>query len=75
MANVPLPVSKLEDITKEVAQELLENWAINDRFEEDKFEKAVELAVEDTALVINAFMEKLNQAMLETSEEKKNLII
>jgi len=40
MANVPLSMNQLEQITEIVARDLLEQWAIEDRFPEDQLEKA-----------------------------------
>jgi hypothetical protein len=74
MADVPVSMEKLEYITTYVAEELLENWAINDRFTEDQIIDAKVWAVADTILVINSFMEKFNNAMLEEAQEKKLII-
>lgn len=70
MANVPLSMKQLEDITTTVAQELLEDWAINDRFKEDEMVKAAQNAVDDTVFIINKFMEHFNYYMLLESENK-----
>jgi hypothetical protein len=74
MANVPLSMEQLENITSQVAQELLEDWAINDRFDEDKLVEATQNAVNDTVLVINSFMEKFNDTMIQQTENK-NIIL
>jgi hypothetical protein len=74
MASVPISMEKLESIAVQIAGELLEEWAINDRFEESELEQAKENAVNDTILVINSFMERFNTAMLEEAEEKKLII-
>ena len=74
MANVPLSMEQLENITSQVAQELLEDWAINDRFEEDQLTQATENAINDTILIINSFMEKFNDTMIQQSENKNILI-
>jgi hypothetical protein len=74
MANVPLSMEQLENITSQVAQELLEDWAIHDRFDENKLIEATQNAVNDTVLVINSFMEKFNDTMIQQSENK-NLIL
>ena len=71
MSNVPISMKSLEDITTQVAQELLESWAIDDRFEENDIEKATQNAVDDTVLVINSFMEKMNDAMIQQPKENK----
>lgn len=76
MSSVPISIAKLEAITTNVARELLEEWAINDRYEEDQIEKATENAVGDTIFIINSFMEHMNSAMLEEAESvNKKLII
>jgi len=71
MANVPLSMNQLEQITEIVARDLLEQWAIEDRFPEDQLEKATQDAVDDTAFVINQFMSLLNEVMLTTAEQSK----
>lgn len=71
MANVPLSVKQLEQITEIVARNLLERWAIEDRFTEDQLEKATQDAVDDSAFVINEFMSLLNEVMLTTAEQSK----
>jgi len=71
MANVPLSMFQLEQITEIVARDLLEQWAIEDRFPEDQLEKATQDAVDDTAFVINQFMSLLNEVMLTTAEQSK----
>ena len=71
MANVPLSVKQLEQITEIVARNLLERWAIEDRFIEDQLEKATQDAVDDSAFVINEFMSLLNEVMLTTAEQSK----
>jgi hypothetical protein len=74
MASIPLSMQQLEDITTAVAQELLERWAINDRFDEEHMTEATENAVEDTIFIINQFMEHFNTQML-AEQEKSNLIV
>lgn len=71
MASVPLSMNQLEQITEIVARNLLEQWAINDRFTEDQLEKATQDAVDDTAFVINEFMSLLNEVMMTTAEQSK----
>lgn len=73
MASVPLSMQKLEEIATNVAQDLLESWAIGDRFNEDQMEEAAQHAVNDTIFVINKFMEQFNQHMV-TESEKVSLI-
>ena len=64
-------MNQLEQITEIVARDLLEQWAIEDRFTEDQLEKATQDAVDDTAFVINQFMSLLNEVMLTTAEQSK----
>jgi len=71
MASVPLSVNQLEQITEIVARNLLERWAIDDRFTVDQLEKATQDAVDDTAFIINEFMSLLNEVMLTTAEQSK----
>ena len=74
MASVPLSMQQLEDITAMVAQDLLEKWAIDDRFDEEQLADAAQNAVEDTAFIINQFMEHFNTQML-AEQDKPNLIL
>jgi hypothetical protein len=73
MASVPLSMQQLEEIATNVAQDLLESWAISDRFNEDQMAEAAQHAVNDTIFVINKFMEQFNQHMV-TESEKVSLI-
>jgi len=75
MASVPLSVNQLETILESVSRQLLEQWAINDRFAEDQLEKATQWAVDDASLVINVFMEMFNDYMTQQAEPSNNLII
>ena len=72
MAQVPLSANQLETIVETVARDLLESWAINDRFSVDEIEQAKQNAVEDTVFVINNFIEHFNTYMM-FEAEKKNL--
>jgi hypothetical protein len=72
MSSVPLSMNQLEEITTAVARDLLEQWAISDRFTEDQMEQATQHAVDDTIFVINNFMEHFNTYMM-FEAEKKNL--
>ena len=74
MANVPVSMEKLESITAQVAEELLEEWAINDRFSEEQINEAKTWAIDDTVLIINSFMEKFNTVMLEEAQDTKLII-
>jgi hypothetical protein len=71
MSSVPMSMTDLEKITSQVAQELLEDWAINDRYEEKDSVQATHNAVSDTVFVINSFMEKFNNLMIEESTKQK----
>jgi hypothetical protein len=71
MSSVPLSLVQLEKIVETVSRDLLENWAINDRFSEDEIEKATDNAVEDTVFVINNFMSLFNEIALTTAQESK----
>jgi hypothetical protein len=71
MASVPLSLSELETIAADIAQELLEDWAINDRQINEDSVKAAQDAISDTILVINSFMEKMNNAMDEKAREQR----
>lgn len=73
MASVPISMQQLEDIASSVAQDLLENWAISDRFTEEQMQDAAQHAVDDTIFVINKFMEQFNQHIL-TESQKVSLI-
>lgn len=73
--DIPLSVNNLEQIVEVVATELLEQWAIDDRFAEDKIEEARIDALDDTIFVINSFMNYFNEAMLTAKTQKPSLII
>jgi hypothetical protein len=64
-------MKQLEDIATSVARDLLENWALNDRFTEEELEQATQHAVDDTIFVINNFMEHFNEYMMFEAEKKK----
>lgn len=71
MASVPLSATQLDTIVESVSRDLLEQWAINDRFTEEELEKAVKNSVDDTVFIINGFMSMLNEAMLLEAEKSK----
>lgn len=71
MAQVPLSVNQLETIVETVSRDLLEQWALDDRFGIDDLEKAKQDAVDDTIFVINQFMEHFNTYMMFEAEKKK----
>ncbi len=73
--DIPISINSLEKIVEIVATELLEQWAIDDRFTEDKIEEAKQDALDDTIYVVNSFMNYFNEAMLATKTENKSLII
>ena len=71
MAQIPLSVNQLETFVDTVSRDLLEQWALNDRFSEDDLDKAKQDAVDDTIFVINQFMEHFNTYMMFEAEKKK----
>jgi hypothetical protein len=73
--DIPLSVSNLEKIVEVVATELLEQWAIDDRFTEENIEEAKLDAIDDTVFVVNSFMNYFNEAMLTANAQQPNLII
>lgn len=73
--DIPLSLDSLEKIVEVVATELLEQWAIDDRFTEDKVEESKQDALDDTIFVVNSFMNYFNEAMLTAKTENKSLII
>jgi len=70
MSQVPLSTNKLETIVKIVARDLLEKWAIDDRFTEEELVQATQNAIDDTVFVINNFMEHFNTYMMFEAEQK-----
>jgi hypothetical protein len=73
--DIPLSVSSLENIVEIVATELLEQWAIDDRFTEENIEEAKLDAIDDTVFVVNSFMNYVNEAMLTSKTNQSSLII
>ena len=71
MASVPVSLNNLEEIVIQVSRDLLEQWAIDDRFTEDEIDKAAQLAADDTLFVVNNFMEHFNNMMIQQAEEKR----
>lgn len=69
MSNVPLSLEQLEEIATNVARDLLEKWAIDDRFEEEMSDKYAQFAVDDTLFIINKFMTEFNSHMLAESQK------
>ena len=66
MAEVPVSIKALEDIVVKVAESLLEQWAIDDRFTEDEIDLAKADAIEDVTFVINLYMQLINETMQES---------
>lgn len=66
MAEVPVAHKELEELIFQVALELIEQWAIDDRIPADDDETINtyrQYAVDDTVLVINSYMDKFNELM------------
>jgi hypothetical protein len=66
MAEVPISLQTLETIATNVSNDLLEKWAIEERFTEKDQIKYGQYAVDDAIFVINKFMEQFNTAIVET---------
>lgn len=71
MSNIPLSIDKLETIVEIVSRDLLEKWAIEDRFTEDQLVQSTQNAIDDTVFVINSYMEHINTYMMMEAEAKK----
>jgi hypothetical protein len=67
MTSVPMKLEQLNTITEMVARDLLEDWAINDRFKEEDLEQATQNAVSDTIFVMNKFMTLFNEQMIQSA--------
>jgi len=63
MAEVPVSINDLNDIAVAVSRDLLEKWAIDDRFTEEQLDEYSKYAADDTIFVINKYMEYLNFKM------------
>lgn len=63
MADIPVSRDVLENIVAEVAIGLLESWAIDGRIPDGEETQYGIYAIDDSATVINLFMEKFNEAM------------
>lgn len=63
MASVPVSLNQLETAAEIIATNLLEDWALNDRFTIDELEAAKKNALDDTIFVINEFMSVVNEIM------------
>ena len=75
MADVPLSMDELEDIATDVARELLEQWAIDDRFTEEEELEAAQNAASDAIFVINRFMESFNDHMMMKAEKATTKLV
>lgn len=71
MAQVPVSKEQLDQIVEIVARDLLEIWALNDRFTVEQIEEARQNAVDDTVFVVENFMSLLNDLMLTEASNKK----
>jgi hypothetical protein len=68
MSQIPMSTKQLEVIVEIVARNLLEKWAIDDRFTVDELVPATQNAVDDTVFVINEFMSLFNETLLTQSK-------
>jgi hypothetical protein len=73
-SSTPLSVQELEVLLETVARNLLEKWAIEDRFPEEELLNYVQYSVDDTAFVINSYMEVLNDLMINRAVDSKIII-
>jgi len=64
MSQIPMSTEQLEVIVEVVARNLLEKWAIDDRFTIDEIALATKNVVDDTVFVINEFMSLFNETLL-----------
>lgn len=71
MAQVPVSKEQLDQIVEIVARDLLEIWALNDRFTVEQIEEARQNAVDDTVFVVENFMSLFNDLMLTEASNKK----
>ena len=65
--SIPLPTAKLEQIISQTAQDLLEKWAIDDRFTEEELTNYAQHAIDDTVFIVNQYMIYFNMVMQEMS--------
>ena len=70
MSSVPLSQKDLEKIVEVISRDLLEQWAINDRFKEDEMSQAVDNALEDTVFIVSEFMQHFNELMMTKAQEQ-----
>jgi hypothetical protein len=69
--TTPLSVQELEVVLETVARNLLEKWAIEDRFTEEEMFDHIQYSVDDTAFVINNYMEVINDLMISKATENR----
>jgi hypothetical protein len=70
-SSIPLSLTELEDAIQQVAHSLLEKWAIEDRFTEEQLMEYAQHSVDDTAFVINSYMEAVNNILITKAQEVK----
>jgi hypothetical protein len=70
-SSIPLSLTELEQAVQEVAHSLLEKWAIEDRFTEEQMLDYVQYSVDDTAFVINSYMQAMNNIMITKAQQLK----
>jgi hypothetical protein len=73
--SIPLPTQQLEKIISQTAQDLLEKWAVDDRFTEDQLTNYAQYAIDDTVFVVNQYMIYFNMIMQEMSLGNADKII
>ena len=73
--SIPLPTQQLERIISQTAQDLLEKWAVDDRFTEDQLTNYAQYAIDDTVFVVNQYMIYFNMIMQEMSLGNADKII
>ena len=73
--SIPLPVAQLEKIISQTAQNLLEKWAVDDRFTEDQIANYAQYAIDDTVFIVNQYMIYFNMIMQEMSLGNADKII
>ena len=73
--SIPLPTQQLERIISQTAQDLLEKWAVDDRFTEDQLTNYAQYAIDDTVFVVNQYMIYFNMVMQEMSLGNADKII
>ena len=67
----PLSIQELEVALETVARNLLEKWAIEDRFTEEQMMDYIQYSVDDAAFVINNYMEVVNDLMIARATENR----